>query len=149
MADREAARAGIRDGANSNRLGHPADRRRPARISGASLLRFLAQVREPRIFRLGGFGLVEIELGAVGQSDSGQRLTGLLGLLDHRADAWSARLAQLARLALAGCWSFGLCRRARLSGEVFLTASSGVFLGKLILADPVVPRGKLDRKSVV
>src|SRR5262245_39010796 len=36
-----------------------------ARISAASLVCFLAQVREPRVVGLGGVGLAEIELGAV------------------------------------------------------------------------------------
>ena len=71
----------------------------------------------------------------------------------------------MARLALA-VWALGgaiklvdlglvgLARslqrlRARLSGEVFLAGSSGVFLGSLKLAGPVVPPGKLAEHAPI
>src|SRR5262249_56742522 len=81
-------------GENSNAAA-PQRRPTPARTSAISLLGFLRAefIERPRIFRRGRLGLAEIELGAIWQGDAGQRLASFLGLLDHLADALSARLA--------------------------------------------------------
>src|SRR5262249_61677121 len=82
-------------GENSNAAA-PQRRPTPARTSAISLLGFLRAefIERPRIFRRGRLGLAEIELGAIWQGDAGQRLASFLGLLDHLADALSARLAR-------------------------------------------------------
>src|SRR5262249_24132775 len=97
MADRASGREGNDGGGDSNTLGRRDYRPTPGRTSATSFLCFLlSEFCDPRIFRLGGLGLAEIELGAVGQRDG--RHTGSLRLLDKLADAWLARLAGLARL---------------------------------------------------
>src|SRR5262249_14412969 len=92
-----AARGDNHDGASSSRRGRSFYRQRGDNISdsGASLLLRLIEISEPRIFQRAGLGLAKAQRRAVRRGDAGDSLAGrLLGLLDHLADAWPARLAR-------------------------------------------------------
>src|SRR5262249_62052064 len=70
MADRASGREGNDGGGDSNTLGRRDYRPTPGRTSATSFLCFLlSEFCEPRIFRRGGFGVAEIELGALGRRD--------------------------------------------------------------------------------
>src|SRR5262249_12429091 len=94
-----AARGDNHDGASSSKQGRSFYRQRGDNISdsGASLLLRLIEISEPRIFQRAGLVLAKAQRHAVRRGDAGYRFTRLLGLRDHLADAWSARLAPLAR----------------------------------------------------
>src|SRR5215469_12923008 len=94
-----AARGDNHDGASSSRRGRSFCRQRGDNISdsGASLLLRLIEISEPRIFQRAGLGLAKAQRRAVRRGDAGYGFTRLLGLRDHLADAWSARLVRLAR----------------------------------------------------
>src|SRR5215471_7868974 len=94
-----AARGDNHDGASSSKRGRSFYRQRDDKISdsGASLLLCLIEISEPRIFQRAGLGLAKAQRHAVRRRDAGYGFTRLLRLRDHLADAWSARLARLAR----------------------------------------------------
>src|SRR6516164_1064392 len=97
-ASRASACADDHGAAHSNTRGRRVYRPTPAHTSAVSLLRFLPEISEPRIFRRGGLGLAgDDDDGVVGPDlvtgDVDPRLVRLLG------DGGECRPPRLARLA--------------------------------------------------
>src|SRR6516164_8407931 len=99
MAATRASRAIVLAGSRGGGSSSAADPRRQPnaeRISETSLLGFLREFSEPRIFRLGGLGLAgHDDDGAVGLDlVTGDRNGGPIGLLGHAGKRRPARLAR-------------------------------------------------------